>query len=281
MVTLSKRLQAVTALAEPGETAADIGCDHGYVSIRLIQQRHFSKVIAMDVRPGPLETARKNIALYGMEDAVELRQSDGLRMLESGEADCMICAGMGGALICHILGNDLEKAKAMKQIILQPQSEISLVRGFLRRHGFAIVKEDMVKEDGKYYTMFRAIRQGEAENPSMITEYNALNEGQTVLSAGREVGSYECRKGWMCDDLLSEDRLDIYDEFGRLLLEKRHPVLYEWLMHEQAVTGDLIFHLQRVIGAEGDAAAVGRQKQRLTELEGKQKRIESALKYYL
>ncbi len=275
MVTLSKRLQAVTALAEPGETAADIGCDHGYVSIRLIQQGRFSKVIAMDVRPGPLETARKNIALYGMEDAVELRQSDGLRMLESGEADCMICAGMGGALICHILENDLEKAKAMKQIILQPQSEIFLVRGFLRRHGFAIVKEDMVKEDGKYYTMFLAIRQGEAENPSMSTECNASNEG------GCEARPHDCRKGWMCDDLLSEDRLDIYDEFGRLLLEKRHPVLYEWLMHEQAVTGDLIFHLQRVIGVEGDAAAVGRQKQRLTELEGKQKRIESALKYYL
>lgn len=248
MVTLSKRLQAVIALAEPGETAADIGCDHGYVSIRLIQQGLFYKVIAMDVRPGPLETAGKNIALYGMEDAVELRQSDGLRMLKSGEADCMICAGMGGALICHILENDLEKAKAMKQIILQPQSEIFLVRGFLRQHGFAILKEDMVKEDGKYYTMFRAIRQ-EEENPSMSTECNASS--------------------------------DIYDEFGRLLLEERHPVLYEWLMHEQAVTGDLIFHLQRVIGAERDAAAGGRQKRRLMELEGKQKRIESALKYYL
>ena len=156
MVTLSKRLQAVAALAEPGKTAADIGCDHGYVSIWLIQQRIFPRVIAMDVRPGPLETARKNVTLYQMEDAIELRLSDGLRMLGIGEADCMICAGMGGALICHILEDAPEKAKAMKQIILQPQSELFLVRRFLRQHGYAITKEDMVKEDGKYYPMLRA-----------------------------------------------------------------------------------------------------------------------------
>lgn len=72
MAALSSRLQAVAALAEPGKTAADIGCDHGYVSIRLIQQGIFSKVIAMDVRSGPLETAGKNVALYRMEDALSL-----------------------------------------------------------------------------------------------------------------------------------------------------------------------------------------------------------------
>ncbi|MDE6712972.1 MAG: class I SAM-dependent methyltransferase, partial [Lachnospiraceae bacterium] len=92
MVALSRRLQAVAALAEPGKTVADIGCDHGYVGIWLIQQKIFSRVIAMDVRPGPLETAKKNIALYRMEDAIELRLSDGLQMLDIGEADGMICA---------------------------------------------------------------------------------------------------------------------------------------------------------------------------------------------
>ncbi|MDE6529804.1 MAG: class I SAM-dependent methyltransferase [Lachnospiraceae bacterium] len=243
MVTLSRRLQAVAALAEPGKIAADIGCDHGYVSIWLIQQKIFSKVIAMDVRPGPLETARKNVALYRMEDAIELRLSDGLRMLGIGEADCMICAGMGGALICHILEDAPEKAKTMKQIILQPQSELFLVRRFLRQHGYAITKEDMVKEDGKYYPMLRAVWQEEQVK-------------------------------------LAEECQDIYDAYGRLLLEGHHPVLYEWLLHEQTVTRDILSGLQKAIGAERDTAASRRQRQRLSELQEKQRRIEAALSYY-
>ncbi len=243
MAALSSRLQAVAALAEPGKTAADIGCDHGYVSIRLIQQGIFSKVIAMDVRSGPLETAGKNVALYRMEDAIELRLSDGLRMLGIGEADCMICAGMGGALICRILEDEPEKAQAMKQIILQPQSEISLVRRFLRQHEYAIVKEDMVKEDGKYYPMFRAVRQTMREK-------------------------------------LPEDRQILYDEYGKLLLEGQHPVLCEWLLHEQAVTGEILSGLQDVDGAERDTDTGRRRKQRLSELREKQQRIKDALAFY-
>lgn len=243
MAALSRRLQAVAALAEPGKTAADIGCDHGYVSIWLIQQGIFSKVIAMDVKPGPLETAGKNVALYRMEDAIELRLSDGLRMLEIGEADCMICAGMGGALICRILEGEPEKAQAMGQIILQPQSEISLVRRFLRQHGYVIVKEDMVKEDGKYYPMFRAVRQTMREK-------------------------------------LPEDRQILYDEYGKLLLESHHPVLYEWLLHERTVTCDILSGLQEAAGAERNIDTDRRRKQRMWELQEKQRRIGAALSYY-
>lgn len=274
MAALSRRLQAVAALAEPGKTIADIGCDHGYVGIWLIQQGIFSKVIAMDVRSGPLETAGKNIALYGLEDAVELRLSDGLHMLELGEADSMICAGMGGALICRILENDLEKAKAMKQIILQPQSELFMVRRFLRKHGYIIVKEDMVKEDGKYYPMFRAVWRE--------------NQGG-------------------CQEDIPSKRQAVFDEYGKLLLEGRHPVLHEWLLHEQAVTDGIISGLQHAGGAGQNTAAhnaaenniaerntaeynaaeqntaesnIDRRKQRLEELQGKLRRIEAALSYY-
>ncbi|MDE6712925.1 MAG: class I SAM-dependent methyltransferase, partial [Lachnospiraceae bacterium] len=157
--------------------------------------------------------------------------------------DGMICAGMGGALICHILEDAPEKAKAMKQIILQPQSELFLVRSFLRQHGYVISKEDMVKEDGKYYPMLRAVWQEEMVKPA-------------------------------------EDRQDIYDAYGRLLLEGRHPVLYEWLLHERTVTCDILSGLQKAIGEERDAAAGERQKLRLSELQEKQRRIEAALSYY-
>ena len=241
MVKLSRRLQAVAALAEPGKTAADVGCDHGYVGIWLIQQKVFSKVIAMDVRQGPLETAGKNAEHYQIGKAMELRLSDGLQMLEVGEADSMICAGMGGALMCHILEHDPKKAASMKQVILQPQSELSLVRRFLRQQGYAIVKEDMVKEDGKYYPMLRAVWQEETVKPA-------------------------------------KDRQDIYDAYGKLLLEGRHPVLYEWLLHERSVTCDLLSELQKAAGGEQDAG--GRRLQRAAELREKLKGIEAALEYY-
>lgn len=241
MVKLSRRLRAVAALAEPGKTAADVGCDHGYVGIWLIQQKVFSKVIAMDVRQGPLEIAGKNAEYYQIGEAMELRLSDGLQMLEVGEADSMICAGMGGALMCHILERDPKKAASMKQVILQPQSELSLVRRFLRQQGYAIVKEDMVKEDGKYYPMLRAVWQGETVKPA-------------------------------------KDRQDIYDAYGKLLLEGRHPVLQEWLLHERSVTCDLLSELQKAAGGEQDAG--GRRLQRAAELREKLKGIEAALEYY-
>ena len=116
-----------------GSVVCDAGCDHGYVSIYLVQKNICPHVIAMDINQGPLLQAREHIADYGVDAYIETRLSDGVEKLLPGEADCLILAGMGGRLMMKILTEGKEKTDAMKELILQPQSEIGAVRQFLSK----------------------------------------------------------------------------------------------------------------------------------------------------
>ena len=154
---LSKRLHAVAGLVTEGASVADIGTDHGYIPIYLIQEGIASKVIALDVKKGPLERARMHIVGHGLKGQIETRLSDGLREVTPGEVDTMIAAGMGGGLVIHILEDSPETVKEISSFILQPQSEIDKVRRYLNEHGYRIVEERMVEESGKFYPMMRAV----------------------------------------------------------------------------------------------------------------------------
>ena len=143
---LSKRLTAVAGLVTEGASVADIGTDHGYIPIHLIEQNLSPKVIAMDINKGPLERARIHIAGYGMSDRIETRLSDGLAAVKPKEVEEMIVAGMGGGLVIHILEEGKQIVSTLKGCILQPQSEIQKVREYLVEHGFWFEAEDMVEE---------------------------------------------------------------------------------------------------------------------------------------
>lgn len=150
---ISRRLEAIANLVPPCNVAADIGTDHGYVPIELINAKKCQKAIAMDVNQGPLERARRNIAAHGLSDYIETRLSDGLLELSAGEADTVIIAGMGGALTIRILEQGQAVTEAVGYFILQPQSEIIKVRNFLNHRGMTVAAEDFIEEDGKYYPM--------------------------------------------------------------------------------------------------------------------------------
>lgn len=190
---LSKRLYAVAGLVTEGASVADIGTDHGYIPIYLMQKKIARKVIALDVNKGPLERARIHIASVGLADKIETRLSDGLKEVRTGEADTMIAAGMGGGLVIKILEEGRHATAEMDTLILQPQSEIEKVREYLNRHGMQIAEEDMVCEDGKYYTVMKAVH-----------------------------GASEPYEEW---EYL----------YGKRLLEKKHPVLREYLVREQNI----------------------------------------------
>lgn len=100
---LSKRMQAVAAMVSPGNVLADIGTDHGYVPIALVQEHVIPRAIAMDINEGPLERATAHIREYHLESLIETRRSNGVEMLREGEADSILIAGMGGELIIGIL----------------------------------------------------------------------------------------------------------------------------------------------------------------------------------
>ena len=99
MITL--RLQAIIDLVT-AKNIADIGTDHAFIPIRLAQDKKINKAIATDKNKGPIEIARGNVIKYGLSDIVELRQGAGLCPITKGEAEQIIIAGMGGALIADI-----------------------------------------------------------------------------------------------------------------------------------------------------------------------------------
>ena len=211
-VEISTRMKALTELVTPGLVVCDIGCDHGFVAIYLVQNGISPKVFAMDVRSGPLSQAQAHIRQYGLEAQIETRLSDGLKELAEGEADVMICAGMGGPLMIKILEEGRKQALGMKELILQPQSEIEAFRRYLRNNGYHIIKEDMVFEDGKYYPMMKVVPEDERRQ-------------------GRECSS-----------------LQIYDRFGQYLLKHQHPVLKQYLEYSKQVTMMLMEKLKNQQG---------------------------------
>ncbi len=207
---LSKRLKTIADMVTEGMSVADVGCDHGFVSIYLYQHKNAPRVYAMDVRTGPLSRAKEHIEAYGLSQYIETRLSDGLRTLLPGEAQALVCAGMGGRLMVKILSEGYDKILLMKELILQPQSELSFFREYLRTHGLVIVQEDMVKEDGKFYPVIKAVPSKEAWENAAYTR--AVQGG-----------------GCGAESLSEKERQRISDSFGPLLLEQRHPVLLEYL----------------------------------------------------
>ncbi len=153
---LSRRLQAVAdLLGDDMQVVADVGTDHGYIPIYLVQNQKCKKAFAMDVNRGPLERATAHIHAYHLEEQIETRLSDGVAALSVGECDAAIVAGMGGALTIKILTEGEDVFRSLKTFVLQPQSEVYKVREFLLDHGYRVVAEDMVLEDGKFYPMMR------------------------------------------------------------------------------------------------------------------------------
>ena len=215
---LPKRLQMLAGMVTPGNRVADVGCDHGFLSIYLVQKGISPSVIAMDVRQGPLSAARGHVDAQGLGTYIETRLSDGLQKLQLGEVDTVVCAGMGGRLMERILKESLEKAAQLKELVLQPQSELREFREFLRKSGFRITDEDMVREDGKYYFAMRAV----PESREMVAEPDMRPISQTD---GQKDSAAAMR---------------VWDKFGQKLLLEKHPLLKEYLLWQETLLEQLM-----------------------------------------
>lgn len=222
---LSSRMAAVAQLVPHGVTACDVGCDHGFVAIYLVQEHICPKVIAMDINKGPLLRAKEHIAGALLSAYIETRLSDGIEKLLPGEAECMIAAGMGGRLVVKILEAYPEKLRSLRYLVLQPQSELSLVRSYLRRQGFSIYRENMVLEDGKFY-------------PMMLVETKPSKE------AGTQIAYQE----------------SLEDEFGPCLIRDRNPVLLEylawWEKHQNKILKEVLTYPERRSQVEEELARI-------------------------
>ena len=164
---LSKRLQAVADLVSSGLVVADVGTDHGYIPIYLIETQKCKKAFAMDVNEGPLLRAKEHIAEHGLADEIEVRQSDGVKALSVGECESVVVAGMGGALTIKIMEEGKDIFHSLKEFVLQPQSELEKVRQYLCENEYCVMNEDMILEDGKFYPMMK-VRYGQASPHNQI-----------------------------------------------------------------------------------------------------------------
>lgn len=180
---LSKRLARIASFVPPGSRIADVGTDHGYIPIYLVEKGIAPCAIAMDVRLGPLERAAKHVRRQGLKERITLRLSDGLDKLEPGEADTVIISGLGGPLMMEILRRGSRVAETIQSFVLSPQSDIPGVRVFLRENGYRIEREAFLKDEGKYYTVMLAVHGESGPADSIDDRYGGylLRQGDPVL----------------------------------------------------------------------------------------------------
>ncbi len=155
---MTPRLLAIADCVSSGAKIADVGTDHAYIPIFLVQKGRIDSALAMDINIGPLERAAKNIAKFGMENHIQTRLSDGLKEFRKGEATEIVIAGMGGTLICEILDARKDLWTKDLRFILQPMTASEVLRKYLHENGFYIETEHLAKEENKIYQILTVVR---------------------------------------------------------------------------------------------------------------------------
>lgn len=181
---LSARLQKIKKFVTPGSRVCDIGCDHGLLPISLILDNISPFVILVDISEGPLESARRKINKYNLDENCDLRLSNGFQRVDNQEVDTAVISGLGGTSIINILSDGLEKVKNLKELIIEPQSDFEKVRIFLNENKLEILDEELIEEKHKYYPIIKCVynsdykkrlSKGEAKyGPVIITKKNKI-----------------------------------------------------------------------------------------------------------
>lgn len=240
---LSERLKKVAEWIERGNVVADIGTDHGYLPIYIVKQNISDKVIAMDVRKGPLNKAYENVQASGTDGCIDIRLSDGLARLNKNEASTITICGMGGPLIQSILEKGKDKYNQNTQLIVSPQSEIREFRKFLYTNGFEIKRQTMLKEDRQFYLIIDCRK-----------------------TAHQNTNSCE----WGNDVIFKEISL----RYGKSLLEERNKCLYDYLKKEQKIAEN-VYNTVSKLKTDDNAVL-----HRINQLKFDMECIEQALTYY-
>lgn len=155
-VPITPRLLTCCGFVAPGDRVADVGTDHGYLGIYLLQKGIASHVIATDIREKPLEKAKINGKKFGVSEKMTFFCTPGLRGV-SRNFDTLVCAGMGADTIISILQEASWLKRGNYRLVLQCQSSANDLRRFLAGQGWKIRREVLAR-DGKFlYTGIEAV----------------------------------------------------------------------------------------------------------------------------
>ncbi len=155
MYKLSPRLEKIAGLVPCSAAVADIGADHGYLSIFIEKTKSPKKIIACDINEKPLLSAKNNVKKTG-RTKIETRLSDGLENIKKGEVDTVIIAGMGGEVISGIIDRAPWLKNKRYTLLLQPMTAAAHLRRFLNDNGFEVSYESAVRDSGKIYSVIKA-----------------------------------------------------------------------------------------------------------------------------
>ena len=194
-MNIGDRLEAIGKLVPQGCVLADIGTDHAYLPVWLLEQGKIASAIAGDIAEGPCLAAKNTVSMHGMKGKVEVRLGSGLKVLQAGEADCIAIAGMGASTMIEILEADMPLAVEAKRLVLQPMAGAASLRKWLIQNGWCIVVEDLVA-DGRHLYEIMAVERGESEafsdavleiGPSLIEAKHPLLAKQFA----RQINNYK------------------------------------------------------------------------------------------
>lgn len=222
------RLECIVSMVDECRTAADIGTDHGYVAEMLLKEGLCQRIIASDLNEGPLKRAIEHLTKVKLEDKCDFRLGSGLTVLNEGEADAIIIAGMGGDLISDIIERSKDIAMGASQLILQPMTAIDNLRRYLAENGFKIIDENIVREYHHYYFIIKA------------------QKGLTKI----------------------ED--NIYYEISKILLDKKDPIMMDYLKKILKTNENIISSLEKADKVEYNV--------KVESLREKNKRIKELIK---
>ena len=208
---LDKRLQAVASLVPQGSRFADIGTDHAYLPVWLLEQGVIASAVAGDIAAGPCAAS-----------SIAVRQGSGLAVLSPGEADCIAICGMGGSTIISILAADMAVAKGAQRLLLQPMAGAAALRRWLVAQGWCITREALVDDEPHFYEIICAER---AEKCAA----RASDAGEQCCSEQAGPTSYS----------------EVEYLVGPALLRDGHPLLAKQIARQQASLHELLTNMAR------------------------------------
>ena len=186
IIKINDRLLTAIPFVREGKRFADVGTDHAYLPIYLLQNGKISSAIAADINRGPLDKAEENISKYGLSDKIKTVLCDGLRSIGCDEVDDIAIFGMGGELIVKIVDEAQWLKSADKRLILQPMTHPEKLREYLAENGFNIIGEAISFDREKIYQTICAEYDGKARKYNAFTllfgEYILKEKSDLLIS---------------------------------------------------------------------------------------------------
>lgn len=173
-MNIGARLEAIGKLVPQGVSIADIGTDHAYLPSWLAERGVITKAVAGDIVAGPCAAARSTVAMYGLGNKIEVRMGNGLAIVEPGEVDVIIIAGMGAGTMIEILEAEPETARQARQLILQPMAGAPGLRRWAHSNGWCLADEVLVEEGKHLYEIMVLERGEEAEATGLAYEVGPI-----------------------------------------------------------------------------------------------------------